>query len=215
MFVRDRMTKDVDTATPDISVSKAVKIIFNKNHSMLPVIDENRRLVGLLTEKLLTEFSPSKATALSVYEINYLLSKTKVGEIMKTSIFTVGPDVLIEDAALILKTNDIGFLPVIEKDGTLVGVLTRGDIFSAFLEIMGVDDKGTRITLETTDSIGIVANISAIITKFGISIEHISNFETPDGKMEVIIALDTLEVEQLLETLEKEGYKILHVSKKM
>ncbi|MFR5772541.1 MAG: CBS domain-containing protein [Lachnospirales bacterium] len=74
------------------------------------------KLIGLVTEKLLAEVNPSSATSLSVYEINYLLSKTKVQDIMKTGIFKINKDALIEDAAIIMKENRISSLFLLLKE---------------------------------------------------------------------------------------------------
>lgn len=212
MYVYERMTKNVATTEPECSVSKAFQVLTERKHSQLPVIDENGKLIGLITEKLLAEVNPSKATSLSVYEINYLLSKTKVKDIMKTGIFKINKDMLIEDAALIMKENRIGSLPVIDKENNLVGIVTRLDIFKAFIEIMGVKDSGTRIALKTHDNIGTLADITNIISKYNISIRHISNFNN-GNKSEIIIKLASLEVDELIEELKNKGYEITSIKK--
>lgn len=212
MLIKDRMTRDVAVAKPEDTIAKAFQILMERKHSQLPVIDNSGKLVGLITEKLLSEISPSKATALSAFEINYLLSKTKVQDIMKTEIFTIGPDELVETAAVIMKVNDIGSLPVIDLSGKLIGIVTRVDIFEAFIEITGVNDKGTRISLGVKDELGVIANISAIIRDNGKNITHISNFVQGD-KAEVVVKVGDHQVEKLLTDFEESGYKVLAVHK--
>ncbi len=213
MYIKNRMTKDVATVSPDDSISKAFQVLTEKNHSQLPVVDKNNKLVGFITEKLLAYVSPSKATTLSVFEINYLLSKTKVSDIMKKDIFTIHPNALIEEAALIMTTNDIGSLPVIEDDKTLVGIVTRLDIFKSFIEIMGVNDPGTRIALEVEDESGTLAEISSIIKKNGANINHVTNYVSGD-KVEVIVRVNILDVDNIIKELEEKGYSILSVTKR-
>lgn len=210
MFVYERMTKNVNTVEPEFSVSKAFQILTENKHSQLPVVDSEGKVIGLITEKLLAEVNPSKATSLSVYEINYLLSKTKVKDIMKTGIFKIHKDKLIEDAALIMKENRIGSLPVIDDDNYLVGIVTRVDIFSAFIEIMGVKDPGTRLTIKVKDEIGTIAAISSIIKDFNINIKHISNF-SDDAHMELIIKLSTTDAGALVEELKNKGFEVMSV----
>ena len=212
MVVSERMSKHVATVTPENSVATAFKVLKERRHSQLPVIDDKGKLVGLVTEKLLTEVSPSKATSLSVYELNYLLSKTKVSYIMKTDIFTTTPDTIIEEAALIMKTNDIGSLPVVDEGNILVGIVTRLDIFSAFIDIMGVNEKGTRIVITVDDKMGTLADISQIIKQFGVNITHISNYKSNDDT-EILLKINTTEVEDLISALEKNNYKILSLTK--
>jgi acetoin utilization protein AcuB len=213
VFVRERMTKDVATVTPEDSVSKAFQILKERKHSQLPCIDESGRLKGLVTEKLLTEVSPSKATSLSVYEINYLLSKTKVKDVMRSDIFIAFPDQLIEEAALIMKSNDIGSLPVVDEDNILVGIVTRLDIFSAFIDIMGVLNNGARIVLKVEDRLGTYADISSIIKEFGVNITHLNNYSFED-RIEIIIKVDTTNVDPIVNALKENGYEVVSVSLK-
>ncbi|WP_058485221.1 CBS domain-containing protein [Defluviitalea phaphyphila] len=213
MYVKNRMNTNVITIKEDDSISKAFRLMMESGYSQLPVVKDGK-LIGLVTEKLLTEVSPSKATSLSVYEINYLLSKTKVKDIMLTNLYTVSPDMLIEEAAVLLRSNDIGSLPVVAEDNTLLGILTRTDIFDAFLEFLGANDKGTRISLEVKDELGTLADISNIIKEYGINIQHVSNYHVENGQSEIIIRLNTTDVDDLLNSLKEKGYNILSVIKK-
>lgn len=211
MYVYERMSTNVATVEPDFSVSKAFQIMTDTHHSQLPVIDQSNKLIGLITEKLLAEVNPSKATSLSVYEINYLLSKTKVKDIMRTGIFKIHKDKLIEDAALVMKENRIGSLPVIDDENNLVGIVTRVDIFKAFIEIMGVKEPGSRISLKAPDKIGIIAEITKVIANHDINIKHISNFINKDH-LEIIMKLETIETDSVIAELKEKGYEILSVT---
>ena len=124
MYVQERMTRRPTVVLPDYSVAKAYQLMQEGRYSQLPVVDSDNKLIGLVTEKLLAEVNPSSATSLSVYEINYLLSKTKVKDIMKTGIFKIDKNALLEDAALLMKENRISSLPVTDGE-YLVGIITR------------------------------------------------------------------------------------------
>lgn len=215
MFVKEKMTIDVATVRPSDSISYAFQILKEKAHSQLPVIDNSGKLVGLITEKLLAEVSPSKATSLSVYEVNYLLSKTKVQDVMKTEIFTTMPNVLIEDAAILMIKKDIGSLPVVDEAKKLVGIVTRLDIFKAFVDIMGVNDFGTRIVLKVPDSVGTLAEISSILKQYDINITHISTYDNNNSATLITIKMDTSDKSKITEvqqTLKNHSYEILNVS---
>lgn len=211
MYIYEKMTKNVVSVKPDYSVSKAFQILTETKHSQLPVVDDNNKLLGLVTEKLLAEVNPSRATCLSVYEINYLLSKTKVRDIMRSGVFKVNQDALIEDAALIMKENRIGSLPIVDNNNNLVGIVTRVDIFKAFIDILGVKVPGTRISLRASEKVGELAEISQIIANHNINIKNISNFANSFGR-EVIIKLDSFETEGLVNDLKQKGYEILSVT---
>lgn len=206
MYVYERMTRRPVVVLPDYSVAKAFQLMKEGRYSQLPVVDSNNKVVGLVTEKLLAEVNPSSATSLSVYEINYLLSKTKVKDIMKTGIFKIDKDALLEDAALIMKENRISSLPVTEGE-YLVGIITRTDIFRAFIDIMGVKSDGTRIAISTIDKTGVYAEITSIFAAHNIDIRNISNI-TENGKSRLVVKVRSHDVREVLEEIKAKGYTI-------
>ena len=98
MLVKDRMTPDPVVITTDTSLKEALEIVRSKPFRHLPVLDENGKLVGIVTEKSLVYASPTSTTALSVFEVDYILSRTKVGQIIQGSVVTVGPGWPVEEA---------------------------------------------------------------------------------------------------------------------
>ncbi|HOQ16244.1 MAG: CBS domain-containing protein [Epulopiscium sp.] len=213
MYVRNRMNTNVVTVTPDTPVTTVFNLMMEHGYSQFPVVEGNE-LKGLITERVLKDVSPSKATSLSIFELNYLLSKTKVKDVMITDIITASPDMLIEDAAVLLRSNVVGSLPVVSEDNQLVGIITRTDIIDAFIEFLGTNDHGTRISLEVKNEIGTFAKIANIIKEHGINIHHVSNYDIDDNKCEMIIRLNTTDVEALVDSLKNEGYNIFSVVKK-
>ncbi len=206
MYVHERMTRRPTVVLPDYSVSKAYQLMTEGRFSQLPVVDSDNKLIGLVTEKLLAEINPSSATSLSVYEINYLLSKTKVNDIMKTGVFKIDKDALLEDAALIMKENRISSLPVTDGE-YLVGIITRTDIFRAFIDIMGVKAPGTRVAITATDKTGVFAEITQIFASYGIDIRNISNFNE-NGKLEMVVKVRSFDVDKAVEDIKAKGYTI-------
>src|SRR5512139_1229008 len=125
MFVSDWMTKKVYTLTPDDYVSDAVKMMKERRIKHIPIV-KNDRLTGIVSDRDIKECTPSKATTLDVYELHYLLAKTKIKEIMKSNVITVTPSTPVEEAAMILRDRNIGALPVVEAD-RLVGIMSDHD----------------------------------------------------------------------------------------
>lgn len=152
MFVRMWMTTDVVTASAETPILEARNLM--KQHAIrrLPVL-KHGRLVGIVTQGDIQEASPSDATSLSVWELNYLLAKTRVSDIMtpRPNLSTIGPDDPVEKAALLMRERKISGLPVVE-DGELVGIITESDIFDILLHVMGVRQLGTRLTLALEDT---------------------------------------------------------------
>jgi len=211
MYVRSRMTSNPYTISPDATIAEALDIMRQNKFRRLPVV-KGGKLVGIVTEREMLEVSPSKATTLSVFEINYLLAKTKVSAVMTRDVKTISPDALIEEAAVMLRDNDIGALPVVEN-GKVVGIITETDIFDAFIDLMGARDVGSRIALEATDAPGVLAEITRVIKDYGANITHLAVYRGQAGKSTVVLKVNTLNVDDMVKTLEKERYTIVSVIK--
>lgn len=150
MLVRDWMTPEPVTITPDTPVMDALKIIKEHHFRRLPVV-ERGELVGITTRKDLKDAMPSRATTLSVWELNYLLSKLTVSEVMARPVITAQEDEYMEDAALRMQDHHIGGLPVLDDSGRLSGIITTMDILRAFTGILGMKEGGHRLTLDMPD----------------------------------------------------------------
>ena len=126
-FVKDWMTRDLVVISSKTTLPEAYKIMKERRIRRLPVVDGGK-LAGILTLGDVREASPSDATSLSIYELNYLLAKLSVDRIMTRKVLSVGPDTTIREAARMMLENKIGGLPVVEI-GKVVGMLTESDIF--------------------------------------------------------------------------------------
>ncbi len=213
MYVKNKMVKDIVSIFPEASISLAFQTMHEKNVSQLPVVRDSK-LVGLVTETLLSEFTPSKATTLSIYELNYILGKTKVESIMSKDVLTCTEDMLIENVALMMNEHDVNMIPVIDQAHRLIGIISRSDIIEAFIEIIGAKDTGTRIVVYSKDESGKLAEISAIIKEFGYNITHLTNFNNvSDNTTEIIIRMNTIDVTPVIEALKAKGYEIVRIDK--
>lgn len=214
MYVKNKMTTDVVTIFKDASIDLAFQTMVEKGCKQLPVVEDGL-LVGTVTEQLLSEVSPSKATTLSMYELNYLLSKTKVQDIMISDMPIASPEMLIEEAAMLMKSSGVDSLPVTTDENKLVGIITRTDIIEAFLELTGIEGPGTRISLETRDEKGIWAAITSIIRDHDINIVHVANYNHigNDDHAELVVRLATTDVDDLIKSFEEAGYVILNIKR--
>jgi len=212
MKVRERMTVNPITITPETTIAEAFQLMRENSIRRLPVMEKGK-LVGIVTQKELSEVSPSPATSLSIFEINYLLAKTKIRDILPKNmkVITIEADDNLERAALLMREHKIGGIPVMEK-GKLVGIITETNIFDAFIDILGMNRTGTRIDLEVGDRVGVVAEITGIIANHGISIENIVLCPKQEElTYELILRLATTEPEPLIEALKGKGFKVVDV----
>ena len=212
MFVINRMTKNPITVTPDAKIDEVSNLIKVKKIRRIPVV-ENGKLVGFFSDRDLMRVAPSPATTLSRYEINSLLAKMCVRDIMQKKVISVNVDATIEEAALLMYKNKIGGMPVVSNVGAVVGVITETDIFKTFVDVMGLADGKTRITLEVTDKIGVVKDIATIFGEEGVSIDSLITCKKDDNKYEIVIRGDITNIDDMKQKLEEKGYKVIHTVK--
>lgn len=128
------MTKDPVTIDAEASIVEAIHLLKEKNVRRLPVMKKGK-FVGLLTERMLKEYTPSKATSLDTWEVHYILSKTPVKEAMNPNPLTVTPDTDLIDAAQLLHDNKLNGICITDIRGNLVGILTTTNILEALIAI--------------------------------------------------------------------------------
>ena len=209
MTVRDFMTEKLVTVTPQTPIFDAIDLMKKHDIHRLPVM-ENQKLAGLITQGVIQESMPSKATSLSVFELNYLINKTKVGDVMLTDVTTIEADALLEDAIKVMRTKSIGVLPVMEKN-QLVGIITNNDIFDAFLKISGYENGGVRVTLKITkEHHGILAVIAKELADAQMNIETIVVNRLSKGIF-VEIQLATKDTEKVKAVLTSDDYELVDV----
>lgn len=161
MLVGERMTHPVISLPPEMPIVDALNLFKENSIRRAPIIKEGK-LVGIVSDKDLLNASPSPVTSLSVWEINYLLSKILIRDVMTKKVITVTEDTPIESAAVIMADNKIGGLPVIREDN-VVGIITETDLFKVFIELMGAREPGVRVTAVIPEKRGQLAKLTQAI----------------------------------------------------
>lgn len=165
MLVGQRMSTPVITVPPEMPITEALELLRREKIRRAPVIRRGK-VVGIVTARDLHDASPSKATSLSIWEINYLLSRITVREVMSEKVLSVSEDTPIEQAACLMADNQVGGLPVM-RGRKVVGIITETDIFKAFLELLGARQKGVRFSVLAKNQPGDLARISQAIHAAG------------------------------------------------
>lgn len=214
MKVRERMSRDLAVINPDTLIVDAFQLMQERKVRRLPVM-YNHKLVGVVTIKDLNRVTQSPATSLSIFEINYLLAKTRVKDVLPRGmqVVTIDAGANIEKAAVLMREHEIGGIPVLEGE-ELVGIITETDIFDAFIDILGVNRIGTRIDMEVGEKIGSVAAVTGVIAEHGVSIENIVLVEN-DSTYDLILRIDTTQADDIVNSLKEKGFKILEVITQM
>jgi acetoin utilization protein AcuB len=201
MFVRERMSRPVISVSPVEPINEVLAMFRNEHIRRAPVMKEGK-LVGIVSERDLLNASPSSATTLSVWEMNYLISKVKIKDVMTRKVITVDENTPIEEAARIMADKKIGGLPVV-SDGKIVGMITETDLFKILLELMGARQKAVRVTATVPNRPGELAKISQIVSSNGGDFISFGIFSGPDTDSRVLtFKVQGIKKEKLKEILD-------------
>lgn len=212
MFVKNFMTKNPVTATPEISHPEAMNLLRKHKIRRLPIMDDGK-LVGIVVEKDLLTNQPSPATTLSIYEIYSLLERLKVEQLMSMPVITVEGDCSMEEAARIMIEEKIGCLPVMDGK-KLVGIITETDIFKVLTRILGGGEGGIRVTIEVPDRVGQLANVTKQIADAGGNIHAVTAIESADEEnWEITIKEEGADESTLKEKFSLAKIKIIDIRK--
>lgn len=201
MFVGERMSRPVISVTPDTPINDALAM-FRKEHIRRAPVIKNGKLVGIVSETDLLNASPSDVSTLSIWEMNYLISKVTVKRVMNKKVITVSRDTPIEEAARIMADKKIGGLPVMDGE-RVVGMITETDLFKVFLELMGARDKGVRVTASIEDKPGELAKITKAIANAGGNFVSFGFFSGEDASTKIL----TFKVDGIKQTEIKSALK--------
>ena len=214
LLVENWMNPNVVTVDADDSMLDATKILKEHNIRHLPVLEKGK-LVGVITDRDLKRASPSDATTLEAHELLYLIATIKVREIMTKNPITVPYNYTIEEAAELLLQAKISGMPVVDKDGDVIGTITQTDLFKVLISLTGVGKKGVQFAFLLEDRAGSIKEVADIIRSYGGRMASIlSSYEkAPEGHRYVYIRMydvDREKMPQLKEALKKKA-KVLYI----
>jgi acetoin utilization protein AcuB len=179
MLVRERMTVNPVTTTPDTTVPDALRLMRERKIRRLPVLDSQGQLIGIVSDKDLLLASPSPATTLAVWEIPEILAKITVGKVMSRNVVTVADDTPLEEAACVMADRQIGGLPVMHGE-KMVGIITETDLFKTLLQLFGGRRPGVRLTVAASGAKGTLAKITSAVYSAGGDIVGLGFMEIMD-----------------------------------
>lgn len=211
MLVRNRMTPNPTTVTTSTSVKDALDLVRSRRFRHLPVVDEAGKLAGITTEKDLVYASPRPHLSLSVFEIDYLLSRMTVEQVMKRDPIVVSPDLPIEEAARVMIDHRIGGLPVVEN-GELIGIISDTDIFRVLVEGLGGGHPSLRVTVTISEQAGSLARLLDGLVTLGANIHTLGTFFGERAEERIIaFRVEGVERDAVVQALEGCGAQIRHV----
>jgi len=209
------MTLNPVTITPSTSFSDAIRLLREREIHHLPVVDKDGQPIGIVTQSDLLYAAPT--TAMSGFELNYLLANLHVAKVMTSPPVTVLEDVPLEEAARLMTEEKVGCLPVM-RDGHLVGIITQTDMFRTFVEILDgavTSEASTaplRVTVQVPDVRGELGRLAGVLAQQGGNICSVARFHgTNPAHVFLTFRLEGLTETTLRETLQAAGGEVIHL----
>jgi acetoin utilization protein AcuB len=211
MPVKDWMSKNLVVVDAEASIMQASKLMKQRHIQHLPVLKAGR-LAGIVSDRDLKEAQPSKATALDIHELYYLLDKITVKTVMPPRLFTITPQETLEKAAALMLKHNISALPVVDAQGNLEGIITKGDIFRAFVAISGINQAELAMGFALEDRPGSIMEVTDVIRAHGGRIASIlTGYENaPEGWRFVFIRAREVTDEPALESELRQKFKVIY-----
>lgn len=205
MFVKSRMSAKCTCVSPKEPLAEVYRTMKANAYEGLPV-SEGGHVVGVVTLwDILTRLAETDRTE------EYLRS-TLVADVMTKQPVTVRDDEIIEEAALLMHKNDISILPVVDGTDHVIGVITESDFLKTFVEVLGLERKGTRIAIRIEDRVGELARITNIVKEQGVSIISLVTFQPGRSHNDVVIRVETENAKPIVDALLNAGFPVTHVS---
>lgn len=213
MLVENWMATNVIAVKPDTSLLKCRNMLKEHQIRRLPVVDDQNRVVGIISDRDVKGASPSKATALEVHEMQYLLAELKAKDIMTPRPVTIKPWDSVEQAAILMMDKRFGGLPVVSEDNKLVGIITDQDIFKLLIDITGARVPGMQIAFELPDTPGSMRVIFDTLRQHNARIISVLSYYLDGDKRQVYVRIrsmaDQAAEDALIKALEATGTLLL------
>lgn len=209
MYIGRIMHTDLITVSPDTSLVEARSLIAEKQIDHLLVVDDKKKLVGIVSDRDLKKYWASPATSLSTHELNYLLQQVLISMVMVKTVVTVPTSTTIERAALIMQQHHISALPVMEED-ELVGIITSFDVVNVLLQAIGISDDSIRLGVFVVDSMGVLAQVGETLRDAEVNILSLFCWPENDhpGITQLLIRVSVQDEAKAIAALNAKGFKV-------
>ena len=212
MFVSRSMTRGVISIEPQRTVFEAQEIMTENNIRHLPVVDPDRHLMGIVTDRDIRSAIPNRYLKDGISaDDKAKLANLKISDIMTREVISISPTYTIQDALLMIQNAKVGALPVVDEKNRLTGILSVRDLLRAFINVLGIGEPGTLLGIVVEEKVGQLKAIVDAITEENVSFGSVlvARFWDED-KRAVFPYLLTQNVAHIKKKLEKLGFTLLN-----
>jgi acetoin utilization protein AcuB len=210
MLVSKSMTRKLVTVAPQTGVLTARALMAEKRIRHLPVVEEDRVLIGIVTDRDIRSAMPHHLHHGPQGEGGpYEMERIQVKDIMTPNPLTISTSFTIQDALLLFDRTSVGAFPVVDDGGRLIGIVSVKDMMRAFVNVLGFKEPGTFLGIVTDDRVGQVRNIVDIIGNENIPLGSILVVRANErGRRAVLPYLLSKRVGRLKDKLRERGFEI-------
>ena len=208
MYIYEHMTSDPITVSSEIFLPEARLLLNEYDFRHLPVVDEKRKLIGIITDRDLRSAYPSSVTGKSERSLIYgQVEKTKVADIMTTSCSTLRLEATLDDALLIFDRDKVGGIPVVTDMGVVVGMFSMRDLMSAYRKLFGVEDKGSLLVGIADDGRdNIMSKIVVLLEENSIALTRLIRLNQGREDSKIYMRINTLKPSFVRKLLVSNGF---------
>ncbi|MEK4521363.1 acetoin utilization AcuB family protein [Psychrobacillus sp. FSL W7-1457] len=206
MLVEEIMNTSVPTLTPSHTINDALKVLKEKRIRHIPIVNKEREVLGVVTDRDLKEATPSSLQDRKDAEILDL----PLEKIMTKNPITGHPLDFVEETASIFYDNRIGCLPIVSQ-GKLVGMITESDLLYKFIELTGVHQPGSQMEIRVPNRPGVLFEISKVIYEQKVNLLSVLVYpDKNDSEYKILVLrVKTMNPLKLVQAVRDAGFEVL------
>jgi acetoin utilization protein AcuB len=212
MFIADYMTADPLTITADVLIPEARRLLDDNHFRHLPVVDEEKKLIGVVTDRDLRSAYPSMAIDDQTYaKIFETVAATPVGEIMSTNCSCVSIEATLDDALLVFDRDKVGALPVVTEDDVVIGIFSIRDLTAAYKKLFGSAESGSSLiaVLDETKNHNSLSRIASILEEDKVRCTRLIKIGQKSGFDRIYMRVESSKVGNVHKHLQDSGFTLL------
>ncbi|MBB5355139.1 MULTISPECIES: acetoin utilization AcuB family protein [Anoxybacillus] len=205
MIVEQMMKTDVIALKPSNTIADALNIVKQKNIRHLPIVDDEYRVVGIVTDRDLRDARPS------IFHANEHLEDLQkpLSTIMKTNVITGHPLDFVEEVAALFYEHRISCMPIV-KENKLVGIITESDLLYTLVQLTGAHQPGSQIEIKVPNRTGMLSEVASVFQKRNINISSVLVYPDRDDMYKVLVfRIQTMNPMAIIDDLKEQGYDVL------
>lgn len=212
MFIADYMTVDPVTITADTPLPEARQLLDDHLFRHLPVVDAEKKLIGVVTDRDLRSAYPSTVIDDEMRETIFrIVEKTPVSEIMTVNCSCIGIDATLDDALLVFDRDKVGALPVVTDEDVVIGIFSMRDLTAAYKKLFGAAEKGSSLiaVLDQGKSRKSLSRIASLLEENDVQCTRLIKIAQESGFDRIYLRVNTYKVSNVHKLLQDSGFTLL------